>query len=74
MMLEQPTEVKDLISLDQYLVESHFKEITNLNEKELNPYQRFFQEMLDKWGIKSIGDLENSQKSNDKFNKSKYIK
>jgi len=55
--------IKDLPSFDQYLVEKHLEEVAVLNEKELNPYQKFFQKMLDKYNVAKISDLPNNQKS-----------
>ena len=54
--------INDLPSFDQYLVERHLEEIANLDEKELSPYQKFFQEMLKKYNVSSPSSLSGSDK------------
>ena len=55
-------EINALPTFEQYLVEKHLEEVANLNEKEMNPYQKFFQSMLKKYNVDSPSDLPGSQK------------
>ena len=54
--------INDLPTFDQYLVEKHILETGHLDEKQLSPYQKFFQSKLNKWGVKSPADLKGSEK------------